>query len=116
MVTNGGRLPAETSRFFGRFKEAAAIRAALAGSRLVTLTGPGGVGKTRLALRVANELSGAFPGGVYLVQLAAARDADGLVAATAAGLGLPVLDGALADRIDWLVSRLHGRLLLILDT
>jgi non-specific serine/threonine protein kinase len=54
---------------------------------------------------------------VYLVQLSAARDADGLVAATAAGLGLPApADGTFADRIDWLVSRLHGRLLLILDT
>ncbi len=81
------------------------------------MTGPGGVGKTRLAVRVANELSGAFPGGVYLVQLSAATDADGLVAATAAGLGLPApADGTFADRIDWLVSRLGGRLLLILDT
>ena len=116
-MTNGGRLPAETSRFFGRSKEAAAIRAALARSRLVTLTGPGGVGKTRLAVRVANELSGAFPGGVYLVQLSAATDADGLVATTAAGLGLPApAAGPFADRIDWLVSRLRGRLLLILDT
>ena len=116
-MTNGGRLPAETSRFFGRSKEAAAIGAALAGSRLVTLTGPGGVGKTRLAVRVANELSGAFPGGVYLIQLSAARDSGGLVAATAAGLGLPApADGPFDDRIDWLASRLSGRLLLILDT
>ena len=116
-MTHGGRLPAETSRFFGRSKEAAAIQAALARSRLVTLTGPGGVGKTRLAVRVANETSGAFPGGVYLVQLSAARDADGLVAATAAGLGLPApADGAFADRIDWLAGRLRGRVLLILDT
>jgi len=81
------------------------------------LAGPGGVGKTRLAVRVANELSGAFPGGVYLVQLSAARDADGLVAATAAGLGLPApAEGTVAERIDWLVSRLRGRLLLIVDT
>jgi predicted ATPase len=81
------------------------------------LTGPGGVGKTRLALRIANELSGAFPGGVYLVQLSAARDADDLVAATAAGLGLPApAAGTFAERIDWLVSQLRGRLLLILDT
>jgi predicted ATPase/DNA-binding CsgD family transcriptional regulator len=54
---------------------------------------------------------------VHLVQLAAARDADGLVAATAAGLGLPVpADGTFVSRVDWLVSRLRGRLLLILDT
>jgi predicted ATPase/DNA-binding CsgD family transcriptional regulator len=81
------------------------------------LTGPGGVGKSRLAIRVANEISRAFPGGVYLVQLSAARDADGLVSAMAAGLGLPApADGALADRIDALAGRLRGRLLLILDT
>jgi len=81
------------------------------------VTGPGGVGKTRLAVRVANEVSGAFPAGVYLVQLSAVRDADGLVTATAAGLGLTApSDGTFAERIDWLVSRLRGRLLLILDT
>ena len=81
------------------------------------MTGPGGVGKTRLAVRVANESSGVFPGGVYLVQLAAARDADGLVAATAVGLGLPApAEGTFAERVRWLVSRLRGRLLLILDT
>jgi predicted ATPase/DNA-binding CsgD family transcriptional regulator len=62
-------------------------------------------------------MAGAFPGGVYLVQLSAARDADGLVSATAAGLGLPApVAGLLADRIDALAGRLHGRLLLILDT
>jgi predicted ATPase/DNA-binding CsgD family transcriptional regulator len=75
------------------------------------------VGKTRLAVRVANELAGAFPGGVYLVQLATASDADGLVTATAAGLGLPVpADGTFTSRVDSLVGRLRGRLLLILDT
>jgi non-specific serine/threonine protein kinase len=62
-------------------------------------------------------MSGAFPDGVYLVQLSAARDADAVLAATAAGLGLPAPgDGLLADRIDALVGRLRGRLLLILDT
>ena len=75
------------------------------------------MGKTRLAVRVANELSGAFPSGVYLVQLSAVRDADGLVAAMAEGLGLPApVDGTFADRIGWLVGRLRGRVLLILDT
>ena len=94
MVMHGGRLAAETSRFFGRSKEAAAIRGAVARSGLVTLTGPGGVGKTRLAIRVANELSGTFPGGIYLVQLSAARDADGLLATVAAGLGLAAISAA----------------------
>jgi non-specific serine/threonine protein kinase len=54
---------------------------------------------------------------VYLVQLATASDADGLVTATAAGLGLPVpADGTFTSRVDSLVGRLRGRLLLILDT
>ena len=58
-----GNLPAELSSFVGREREVAAVGAALAAHRLVTLTGPGGVGKTRLALRVAAELPARLPGG-----------------------------------------------------
>ena len=117
---HGGRLPAETSRFFGRSQEAAAIRDALSRSRLITLTGPGGVGKTRLALRVAGELTDAFPDGVCLVPLSAARDADGLAHAAAAALGLPAEAGEWAEPAEWadrLAGRLQGsRMLVILDT
>jgi predicted ATPase/DNA-binding NarL/FixJ family response regulator len=129
LITHGGRLPAETSRFFGRSKEAAAIRDALSRSRLITVIGPGGVGKTRLALRVADGLTDAFPDGVRLVPLSTARDTNSLVHAVAAALGLPAEARApdsadalaepsgFAERVGRLTSGLHGRrMLLILDT
>lgn len=117
-----GRLPAQASRFFGRQDEAAAVKDGLSRSRLVTVTGPGGIGKTRLAVKVASEHAQAFPDGVFFADLSAARDA-GAVARTvtvalAAALGLPGRDGRPdRPRPDWLAGQLHGRrLLLILDT
>ncbi|MGH3168428.1 MAG: ATP-binding protein, partial [Trebonia sp.] len=112
---HGGRLPAETTRFFGRSAETAAIRDALRRSRLVTLTGPGGVGKTRIAVRVARELSSAFPDGVYMMQLSALRDPELLVSTMADVLGIT---GQLARRQpEELVDYLRGkRVLLVLDT
>jgi len=117
-----GRLPAQASRFFGRQDEAAAIRDGLSRSRLVTVTGPGGIGKTRLAVKVAGEHAQAFPDGVFFADLSAARDAGAVArtvtVAVAAALGLPGRDGRPdRPRPDWLAGRLHGRrLLLILDT
>jgi Mrp family chromosome partitioning ATPase len=67
-------LPAQRTSFVGRERELDAIKAALAESRLVTLTGVGGVGKTRLAVQVAAELADAFPDGVWLVELATVAD------------------------------------------
>ncbi|TYB50105.1 LuxR family transcriptional regulator [Nonomuraea sp. PA05] len=69
-----GNLPAEATSFVGRRRELAAVRARLAEARLVTLVGPGGVGKTRLALRAAGMLGRAFRGGTWLVELADVRD------------------------------------------
>lgn len=68
----GGRdhLPADVTSLIGRQAEAAEIKQLLTRSRLVTLTGPGGVGKTRLALHVARTLRRAFPDGVTMVPLA----------------------------------------------
>jgi predicted ATPase/DNA-binding CsgD family transcriptional regulator len=60
--------------FVGRRRELAETRRLLAGSRLLTLTGPGGVGKTRLALRMATEVRRTFPDGVWFVELAALHD------------------------------------------
>src|SRR5438874_1500651 len=69
-------LPADLTSFVGRRSEAHAVRQLLSADRLVTLTGVGGVGKTRLALRVAHDLRRAFPDGVCLVELANLKDPD----------------------------------------
>ena len=69
-----GNLPAETTSFIGRRRELAELRKKLAATRLVSLLGPGGVGKTRLALRAASELGRNFSGGAWLVELADVRD------------------------------------------
>src|SRR4029453_7731925 len=63
-------LPPVRTSFIGREHELVEVKRALAMTRLLTLTGAGGSGKTRLALEVARELVGAYPGGVWLVQLA----------------------------------------------
>ena len=118
LIAQGGRLPEPASRFVGRSQEAAAIRDALARSRLVTLTGPGGVGKTRLAVRVAGEAARTFPDGVFLADLSAARDAAGVARAVASALGGRGLPGSRSQPpAGWLATRLRGRrVLLILDT
>ncbi|MFD0655901.1 AAA family ATPase [Thermocatellispora tengchongensis] len=83
-----GNLAAETSSFVGRAREIEAVKALLAQERLVTLTGVAGVGKTRLALKVARRLSRAFPDGVWVAELSAEQN-PGLVAHdVAAALGM----------------------------
>ena len=67
-------LPADLTSFVARRAEAAQIRKLLSTSRLVTLVGVGGVGKTRLALHTARDVQRAFPDGVFLVELAALKD------------------------------------------
>ena len=117
-MTPGGRvagnLPAEPTSFVGRRGELAEVKRLLAGGRLVTLTGVGGVGKTRLALRAGAELRRAFGDGVWLVQLDQLRD-EALVAQTVAGtLGLQDRAGysPAAALADYLAGR---QLLLVLD-
>ena len=83
-----GNLPAELTSFVGRRGEVAEVRRLLSGSRLVTLTGVGGVGKTRLALRAAAGLRRAFGDGVWLVQLDQLRDEALVAQAVAGALGL----------------------------
>jgi predicted ATPase/DNA-binding CsgD family transcriptional regulator len=105
-------IPAQISNFIGREAELAEVRRLLAGSRLVTLTGTGGAGKTRLALQVTPELLDGAEDGVWFVDLAPLADPD-LVAETVADVlgirrqqGLPVLDT--------LVEAVGGRSLLVL--
>jgi len=88
-LTNApGQLPVEVTTFIGRRWDLRRIRGLMTESRLVTLTGFGGVGKTRLALRVADELRRAFHDGVYLVQFGALDGPDGLPEQIATALGL----------------------------
>jgi len=105
------QLPADVSAFVGRADELATLTAMLPGARLVTVAGPGGVGKTRLALRAAADAADDYPDGMCLVELSGSID-DGLFyAAVAHGLGL----GGSDDRS--VLDHLRGkRLLLILDT
>lgn len=81
-------LPAQLTTFIGREDEIDAIKNNLKTARLVTLTGSGGVGKTRLALQVAADLLDDFPGGVWLVELAALQDPDLVAEAVAVAAGL----------------------------
>jgi non-specific serine/threonine protein kinase len=113
-VHGGGNLPAEVTSFVGRRRELADAKRALAKSRLVTLTGVGGVGKTRVAERVARDRRRAYPHGVWLVELGELPDPALLTQTVLTKLGLrghPSGD-ALGVLIDALRSR---QLLLVLD-
>src|SRR5215470_14041325 len=109
-----GNLPAELTSFVGRRNEIAEVRRLLASSRLVTLTGVGGVGKTRLALRAAAGLRRAFRDGVWLVRLDQLRDEALVAQAVAGALGLQ--DRTRYAPVAALADYLAGRqLLLVLD-
>lgn len=107
-------LPAQPTSFVGREEELAAVRGLLNRVRLLTLTGPGGTGKTRLALQAAAEMLEAFPDGVWLVELAALTDPDQVPHALAAATGLRShSEGSLLEA---LIDHLTGRqVLLVLD-
>ena len=99
-----GNLPAALTSFVGRKRHLAEIKSLLAATRLVTLTGPGGCGKTRLALRAAGELALDFEDGVWLVELASLTDPALVPQATAAAMGVQdrpdtALEEALADHL-----------------
>ncbi|MFI6501205.1 BTAD domain-containing putative transcriptional regulator [Nonomuraea typhae] len=109
-------LPATVSDLIGRAGAAGEVRDLLGAGRLVTLTGSGGVGKTRLSLAVAGQLTGACPDGVWLVELAA-YDRDTASLADAVLTALDIRDSAgPGDALDRLADALRGRsMLLVLD-
>ncbi len=82
-------LPAQLTSFVGRDAELRRVEQLLAATRLLTLTGPGGVGKTRLAQQAAASLLGQFEGGVYFVPLASVTDPELVLPAVARTLGVP---------------------------
>jgi predicted ATPase/DNA-binding CsgD family transcriptional regulator len=110
-----GELPIEITGFVGRRSELAKLSALLRSARLVTVTGPGGVGKTRCALRAAARLGDRYTDGVYLAELAGLRDPELLPHTIATALGLPEQD--IRNPIDAVLDYLRERqVLLILDT
>jgi DNA-binding SARP family transcriptional activator len=86
-------LPAPRTSFVGRQREMVEIKRALAMTRLLTLTGVGGSGKTRLALEVARDLVGAYPDGVWLVELAPLSEGELVPKALAEAIGIPEIPG-----------------------
>ena len=86
--TRPGNLRPATTSFIGREAEVAELQAAVKAHRLVTLTGVGGVGKTRLAIEVASRLADEYPDGVWFFELAAVTDPAAIPDAVAAVLGI----------------------------
>ncbi|GAA2092560.1 LuxR C-terminal-related transcriptional regulator [Streptomyces albiaxialis] len=110
-----GELPMEVTGFVGRSAELRQLEGLLERARLVTVTGPGGVGKTRTALRAAARLRSRYAHGVCLVELTGLRDPELLTHTLSTCLGLPEQDSR--DQLDVLVDHLREReILLVLDT
>ncbi|MEU8530215.1 LuxR C-terminal-related transcriptional regulator [Streptomyces sp. NPDC048629] len=109
-----GNLPADVTSFVGRRREITEALRLLSSSRLLTLTGSGGVGKTRLALRVAERARRNFRDGVWLVELADLSDPSLLAHTTAERLGLRAEPSR--DRVELVIDHLTPReTLLVLD-
>ena len=107
-------LPVQFTSFVGREAEMDDVRQILADNRLVTLTGAGGVGKTRLAVQIAAAIAGGFGDGVWLVDLAPITDPDLVPVAVIRALGLPDQQGR--STMDTLLRFVGDRrMLLVLD-
>jgi predicted ATPase/class 3 adenylate cyclase len=109
-------LPAEPSTFVGRDEERARVVASLTDgpTRLLTLTGPGGIGKTRLALRAARDMASHFRAGAIFVDLSATRDTSSVLVAISRELGLA--DASERSQLDELTAAIGQRhLLIVLD-
>ena len=109
-----GNLPAETTSFIGRRRVLAELRRKLGEARLVSLVGPGGVGKTRLAIRMGTDLDRGFRDGGWLVELADLRDP--VLVSNAVMAALDLRDQAGAEPPALLLSYLRDKeLLLVVD-
>ncbi len=108
-------LRAQLTSFVGRRNEVVEVQRLLGVARLLTLTGSGGVGKTRLAVQVAVEMLPAFADGVWIVPLAWVRASEGVSDAIAAALGVPMAGAhaTLDELIQWMCDK-HA--MIVLDT
>jgi predicted ATPase len=107
-------LPYPRTRFIGREAALADLARLLLSARLLTLTGIGGCGKTRLALQLAQEQQAAFAGGVWFVDLAPLKDNERVISACAAALG--IREEGSTPAVEQILKRLAaGRMLLLLD-
>lgn len=84
-----GNLPAEPNGFIGRQRDLAELARLIGRARVLTLCGPGGIGKTRLAIRLAGDIAASFPGGTWLVDLATVSAPGQVAAAVADTMGVP---------------------------
>lgn len=118
-TTHRTNLPAPVAPLIGRADAVLDVRQLLAATRLVTLTGPGGVGKTRLAFAAARGVAEEFPDGVWVAELAGLGDGAGIEAVAEAVvrvIGLHEEPGAPVAAVERLTGALRGRrLLLVLD-
>ena len=114
MARHGSSLPAELTSFVGRREELREVKRLLTSTRLLTLTGSGGAGKTKLALRAAAEMSRRFPDGAWLVLLGSIQDPLLVTQAVFGALGVHDLSSglSLSSLTDYLAGK---RLLLVLD-
>lgn len=113
-MSAAGNLPRQRTPLVGREADVPGVVEALHAEPLVTLVGPGGVGKTRLALAAASQLREEFADGAWLVDLAALEDADHIDEALATLLGLRILAaGAIRERV--VEALRHRQMLLVFD-
>ena len=107
-------LPRRLTTFLGREREIAEVLGLLEGSRLLTLTGPGGTGKTRLSLEVATRSLERYPDGIFFVELSPVTEVEMVAATIAQALGLPDRGGrtAMQRLVEHLAAR---RVLLVID-
>ena len=109
-----GNLPPQLTSYIGRDLEETEVRSRLALHRLVTLTGPGGAGKTRLAVEIGRTMLGDTPDGVWMVELAPVLDPQIVADVVCSSIGVAVADGRTA--VDSAAAYLrHKKVLLILD-